>query len=158
MAHACDWKAGRPARSIGVSKLLAALAMLLLSMPAMSADPRRFTPEEVDPYLQVQLPNEDVALAQSMVLGFGTGHFYAGHVPRGLLFAGIEGGGAILLASDDSSVNVVGYVLLVGGRILDAAMAPITARQRAAQMIRAGSAVRGPVLFRNPVHDDDVRR
>lgn len=88
--------------------------------------------------LMVTLPDPGAAAALSGTVGFGTGHFYAGRVGRGLTYLAIEGIATGLLlgarASDDLEIEtrqaLLGYgaAAFVIGRVADAVSAPYSAR------------------------------
>jgi TM2 domain-containing membrane protein YozV len=93
--------------------------------------------------IEASAPQDDVALAQSALLGFGAGHFYAGNRTRGLTHARVQGAGvfltlvgAMLAAIGEEDGVIAGGTTLVaigsGGlavsRLVDLITAPYSAR------------------------------
>ena len=120
---------------------------MILLLSAMAAAQELSEVDEA--LLEARLPDPNTATLQSTVLGFGAGHFYAGNVKRGAIFAGLQvlsvaigayaydNPGANLSGSAQSSLFAVGVWGLGLSRAGDILLAPHTAHQSSEAMIRA---------------------
>lgn len=107
-------------------------------------------------YLAETLPDPKIAFTESLILGFGTGHFYTKDLPMAYVHMGIQTGGLALagigaltyIGAPDADhprhtrqtsgeVIGVGATMFVVDRIIDIATAPAAAHRRAAQEIEA---------------------
>lgn len=109
-------------------------------------------------YLDKTLPDPRVAFSESLVAGFGTGHFYADDRTMGYIHAGAQGGGLLLggvgallltqaplgdtpriAARTAGGVIGTAAVIFVVDRIIDFATAPAAAHRKAAREIDAAA-------------------
>jgi hypothetical protein len=100
--------------------------------------------------IEHSLPDPNVALNQSLIVGFGAGHFYAGQRQRGLIFAGIQlvgagiAGAAAVKEANSSVYSEYTYAPLMwvglgiagAARLADAYTAPYSAHLSADEALQ----------------------
>lgn len=116
--------------------------MLLFALvhSALAAEPE--WERRDDTWRRTYMPDPHLAFDQSLVLGFGSGHFYAHDKPGGFTHLGLQTGGLLLTAAGAATLDNGGdgpRVLLLAGattflvsRIVDMVTAPLAAHRYAA--------------------------
>jgi hypothetical protein len=104
--------------------------------------------------LELAAPSPGTALLLSTLVGFGSGHYYAGDSASGGRHLGVQAAGfvvasvASIAASQSDNASGLGFIELVGlttlsvDRIIEVVNAPFKAHQTAARMVSTGSARR----------------
>jgi hypothetical protein len=135
----------RPEAIVTIWLIGAALAQEPAPIPPLARDVTAF------------LPDATTATLQSTIVGFGSGHFYAGEKPAGAVFATsqgvgvlIVGLGALALAAEQEERprdrETSGHVTMIGvggtvfalARTFDIALAPRSVRKARERMLAAG--------------------
>lgn len=128
------------------------MLLIALMSAALAEDPvDRYNANVARLGLESSLPKEGVAFAESAVVGFGAGHFYAKQYDVGTGFAVFEGAALIAVAGgmywQQTNPNkfatgggpelvLAGVTGLVVTRMVDAALAPMSARKGVRQALR----------------------
>jgi hypothetical protein len=120
--------------------LIVMLFAALAQEPAPPAEPLPPLIDRSGMLLEVGLPQQDVAMWQSAIVGFGAGHFYAGEEDVGALLLILQGVGAGLMiagaSKDNRGLLYAGGAVFGSSRLVDIAAAPYAARRQAIARLR----------------------
>lgn len=122
------------------------MLLTLMLHCALAAEPPLADDSWRQMYLEATLPDPHLAFNESLVLGFGSGHFYAHDKAGGFAHLGTQAGGLVLAASglgmgwnnrsDAPKVMIVtGALTFLTSRIIDMVTAPNAAHGYAARRI-----------------------
>jgi hypothetical protein len=95
--------------------------------------------------MQMTAPDPTAAILESLVVGFGSGHFYCNDKQAGYAHLGVQAGGVVLAAiggalvangtSAGAPVELVGATAIAVSRVVEVATVPYAARKEAKRMV-----------------------